>query len=124
MSVRCLIVDDNDRFLDAARNALESDGVAVVGVAVDGTGAVERIRELRPDVVVVDICLGPESGLVLTERIAGPDAPYGTKVILVSTYAASDFDDLLSASSALAFLPKTELSGAAVRRLLGSGPGD
>lgn len=119
MSLRCVIVDDSDRFLEAAREALEGDGIAVVGVATDSAAALERIQELRPDVALIDVCLGQESGLVLAERVAGPSAPYMTKVILVSTYAESDFDDLVSASSAAAFLPKTELSGAAIRAILG-----
>lgn len=121
MSVRCVIVDDSDRFLDAARDALESEGIAVVAVAEDSAGALDRIHELRPDVALIDVCLGHESGLALAERVAGPTAPYATKVIMVSTYAESDFDDLVSLSSAVGFLPKTELSGTAIRDILGGG---
>lgn len=122
MALRCVIIDDSDRFLEAAREALENDGIAVVGVAGDSAGGLRRIHELRPDVALIDVCLGRECGLTLAERVAAPDVPPDTKVILVSTYAESDFDDLIAVNSALAFLPKTELSGAAIRAILDREP--
>lgn len=117
MGVRCLIVDDNDRFLEAAREALERDGIVVVGVASNGAQAMDRIMALRPDVVLVDVCLGEESGFVLAERIANACGAWEPCVILVSTYARRDFEDMLETSSASAFLSKAQLSGPAIREI-------
>lgn len=62
MSLQCVIVDDYEPFLKVARAQLEGQGVAVVGVATDGTEALRQARELCPDVALVDISLGAESG--------------------------------------------------------------
>ncbi len=118
MAVRCVIVDDNDRFLEAARDALERDGIAVVGLASSGEEAVSTIGDLRPDVALVDVCLGEESGFALAERIAGSGTARPPTVIMVSTYAESDFDDMTEVSAACAFLSKADLSGRAIRELL------
>jgi CheY-like chemotaxis protein len=118
--LRCLVVDDSPRFLDAARGLLERQGVRVVGVASTSAEALRRVAELRPDVTLVDIDLGGESGLELARRLhrAGP-AP----VILISTHAEQDYAELIAASPAIGFLPKTALSADAIRDLL-AGHGD
>jgi CheY-like chemotaxis protein len=67
--LHCLIVDDNRRFLDAARSLLESQGMAVVGVASTGVDALTQIERLRPDVALLDIDLGGESGFDLARRL-------------------------------------------------------
>jgi DNA-binding NarL/FixJ family response regulator len=118
MAVRCLIIDDNDRFLEAAREALERDGIVVVGVASDGAEAMDRTLELRPDVILVDVCLGEESGFALTESIASACRAWRPCLILVSTYAKRDFEDMLETSSACAFLSKAQLSGLAIREIV------
>ena len=118
MAVRCVIVDDNDRFLEAARDALERDGIAVVGVASSTEEALERIGELRPDVALVDVCLGEESGFALAGLIAGDGEGPAPTVIMVSTYAEWDFDDMTEVSAACAFLSKANLSARAVHQIL------
>jgi DNA-binding NarL/FixJ family response regulator len=124
MAVQCVIVDDNDHFLEAARDALERDGVQVVGVASSGAEAIARIGELRPDVTLVDVCLGEESGFALAERIAGASAADPSPVILVSTYAQTDFEEMIATSSALTFLSKSDLSGGAIREILETAASD
>jgi DNA-binding NarL/FixJ family response regulator len=118
MAVRCVIVDDNDHFLEAARDALERDGIAVVGVATNIADALTRTRELRPDVTLVDVCLGEESGFALAEEIARTSGAEPSSVILVSTYAESDFESMVESSPALAFLSKSDLSGRTIREIL------
>lgn len=115
--VRCLIVDDSAGFLSSARRLLERQGIAVAGVASSGTEAVRRVEELRPDVVLVDIDLGAESGLDVAERL---DRLTTTtpKVILISTHSEQDYRDLITASPAVGFLAKTALSARAIRELL------
>ena len=84
MALRCLIVDDSLRFLDAARGLLEGQGIRVVGVASNSTDALLRAEELQPDVTLVDIDLGGESGLELARRLYGEADLARSPVILIS----------------------------------------
>jgi CheY-like chemotaxis protein len=118
MPFRILIVDDSASFLEAARVLLECEGQAVVGVATSVAEALERAGRLRPSVVLVDITLGEESGFEVARRIARLDGDGALPVILISTHAEEDFADLIAESPAVGFLPKSELSADAVRRLV------
>ena len=115
--MRYLIVDDYSPFLDAASGLLENQGAGVVGVARSGAEALRRAEELRPEVILVDINLGAESGFEVAEQLHrdGPGAP----VILISTHAEQDFADMIAASPAVGFLCKSALSSRAIRNLLG-----
>lgn len=95
---------------------LEREGLSVVGVASNGEDALTRARELHPDVVLLDIALGADSGFAVARRLAedGSDVP---KIILISTHAEADFADLIDATPAAGFVPKAELSATAVQRL-------
>jgi DNA-binding NarL/FixJ family response regulator len=122
--LQCLIVDDSPRFLIAARGLLEREGIAVVGVASTGTEAAQQVKQLRPDVILVDIDLGRESGFDVARRLHG-DGPMTPRVILISTHAEQDYADLIAASPAIGFLAKTDLSASAIRGLLnGDGGAD
>jgi len=114
--LRCVIVDDNAGFLKAAAALLEREGIRVVGLASNGAEALARARELRPDVILVDIALGAESGLELARRLVDAD-PDGARVILISTHAEADFADLIDATPVAGFVPKSKLSASAVRLL-------
>jgi DNA-binding NarL/FixJ family response regulator len=124
--IRCLIVDDSPQFLAAARGLLERQGVAVVGVASTGAEALRRAEELRPDVTLLDINLGAESGLGVARTMHRGGADHAP-VILISTQAEEDYADLIAASPAIGFLPKASLSAGAIRDVLDtprrSGPG-
>jgi two-component system, NarL family, nitrate/nitrite response regulator NarL len=110
--LRCLIVDDNAAFLGAAATLLQRQGVTVVGVASTAAEALQRSAELQPDVVLVDIVLGAESGFDVARELAG-----GPTVIFISTHAEADFADLIDRTPGAGFVPKSELSGEAIRRL-------
>ena len=116
--MRCLLVDDNTAFLEAARILLDREGVTVAGTASTSAEALRQASTLRPDVVLVDIALGSENGFDLARRLTG-SARYGTAVIMISTAAESDYADLIAESHAAGFLPKAELSAAGIRRILG-----
>jgi DNA-binding NarL/FixJ family response regulator len=122
MVLRCVIVDDNARFLEAARALLEREGVDVVGVAVTIAEALRLVDEVRPDVTLVDIDLGAESGFDLASRLAcnGGRAPY--RAILISTHAEADFADLIDSSPAVGFLSKSDLSAEALYAILNESP--
>ena len=120
MTLRCLIVDDSRRFLDAARGLLERQGVTVVGVASTSAEALRLARELRPDLTLLDIDLGGESGFELARRLRQEADLAPPKMILISTHAEQDYADLVAASPAVGFLSKSALSAGAIRDLLRS----
>jgi DNA-binding NarL/FixJ family response regulator len=117
--IRCLIVDDSAVFIDAACGVLASQGISIVGVASTSIDAVRCSAELLPDVTLIDIDLGGESGFDVAEQLQRAGLP--SQVILMSTHAGEDFADLIDESSAVGFLPKSILSGDAILDLL-SGP--
>jgi CheY-like chemotaxis protein len=117
MPVRCLLVDDNDAFLEAASLLLEREGLTVAGVASNIDEALGQARALRPDVILVDIGLGSESGFTLAQLLARDDQ--GADVILISTAAETDYADLIAESPAAGFLTKSELSASRIGRILG-----
>jgi DNA-binding NarL/FixJ family response regulator len=117
MQTRCLIVDDNSLFLDAATELLDREGVDVVATASTSTDAIRLVGELRPDVALVDIDLGQEDGFELARRLSNGQ-PASAKVILVSTHSGEELGELIAASPALGFIPKTRLSAQAILDLL------
>ena len=116
--MRCLIVDDSAHFVAAARGLLEREGVAIVGVAATGADALRRFEELRPDVTLVDLDLGGESGFDVAEELLRSAGQAASPVILISTHAAQDFAELIDASPAAGFVAKSALSGSAIRDLV------
>jgi DNA-binding NarL/FixJ family response regulator len=118
VSLRCLIVDDNPRFGDEARGLLEHEGVSVVGVAESGDEAVRLAEELGPDLVLVDISLGGESGFDVARRLVENANGRTLQVIFISTYDEREYSGRIAASTALGFIPKTRLSAERIRALL------
>jgi CheY-like chemotaxis protein len=127
MPLRCMLVDDNEAFLDAARLLLESEGVTVAGVALSIAEALRGARAMRPDVILVDIGLGEESGFDLVRLLAEDGggvggAGGGAAMILISTGAAADYGDLIDESPAAGFLAKSTLSARGISRILDHTP--
>jgi CheY-like chemotaxis protein len=118
VSLRCLIVDDNAGFIAAARSLLEGQGISVVGTASSTIDAVQKVRELRPDVALVDIDLGVDSGFDAARRLADASSQSAPAVILISTHDRDEFADLIETSPAVGFLAKTDLSAATIQQLL------
>jgi DNA-binding NarL/FixJ family response regulator len=119
--LRCLIVDDNERFLEVAHSSLEREGIEVVGTAATTAEALVRVEQLRPNVALVDIALGSESGFDLTRRLVDDYPDLRSRVVLISTRSEEDYGDLIAASPAIGFLSKSRLSANAVRELLSTG---
>jgi DNA-binding NarL/FixJ family response regulator len=115
--LRCLIVDDSQAFLQAARALLEGEGIDVVGVVTTPEEALSLAEELRPDVTLIDIDLGESSGFVVARQLAEADGAAG-RTILISTHSEDEFADLIAASPVIGFIPKSTLSAAAVETLL------
>jgi DNA-binding NarL/FixJ family response regulator len=116
VALRCLIVDDSVEFLDAARDLLERQGIAVVGTASTSDEAARRAAELKPDLTLVDVELGDESGFDLAGVLAARHP--GGRVVLISTYAENDLDDLVAGSPAIGFVSKSDLCRAVLDALL------
>jgi DNA-binding NarL/FixJ family response regulator len=112
----CLIVDDNASFLEVAVSVLEREGISVVGTASSIEEALRLAHELHPDVALVDIMLGKESGFDLARRL--DEIRSGVVAILISTHAEADFAELIDHAPAAGFVPKSELSAAAICRLV------
>jgi DNA-binding NarL/FixJ family response regulator len=118
MAVRCLIVDDNRAFLKAARTLLEREGLTIAGVASTSADALREAETLRPDVVLVDVSLGEESGFELARQLVA-DHAHGATVILISTRSEAELSDLVALTPTAGFLSKSELSADAIRGFLG-----
>ncbi|MFC8047828.1 response regulator [Nocardia sp. NPDC057353] len=115
---RCLIVDDNPAFCATARTVLEAGGIEVVGTAASLRDAVAVLRAARPDLALVDIDLGAESGFDVVEALhAEPVEPLA--IVLMSTHDELEFADLIEASSARGFVPKFAFSAELIRGLVG-----
>jgi CheY-like chemotaxis protein len=122
MPLRCLLVDDNEAFLKTAGLLLEREGLTVMGVASSIAVALRQARALRPDIILVDIGLGDESGFDLARLLAQDGQGGGAEVILISTGAEADYRELIAASPAAGVLAKLELSARGISRILGHTP--
>lgn len=117
--VNVLIVDDHPSFRANARALLEAEGFAVVGEAADGESAIRAAAELAPELVLLDVQLPDIDGFEVARRLTRGGGPSVIPwVILVSSRDGSDFGPLVERSGARGFIPKAELSGAALSALL------
>jgi CheY-like chemotaxis protein len=116
-----LIVDDHDGFRTFARTMLGGEGFEVTGEAADGESALAAVEQERPDVVLLDVQLPGIDGFEVAARLAQtPDPP---AVVMTSTREAADYGSRLTQASICGFVPKHELSGAAISALLAPAPG-
>ena len=125
MSDRCedlcmptvLIVDDHPSFRVTARALLEAEGFDVVGEAEDGETALEEAARLRPEVVLLDVQLPGIDGFEVAARLTSWNGA-SPAVVLTSSRDATEFSGLVERSGARGFVPKAELSAAALTALL------
>jgi DNA-binding NarL/FixJ family response regulator len=111
-----LIVDDHPSFRASARLMLEADGYEVVGEAADGRSAIDAVRELRPEVVLLDIRLPDIDGFEVAERLAANGgAPV---IVLTSSRDRSDFGHEIGSCAADGFVPKSDMSAEAITSLI------
>jgi DNA-binding response OmpR family regulator len=116
MPLRCLIVDDSPEFLSSATRLLESQGMTVAGCASSSAEALELMQTLHPDVVLVDVELGPESGFDLAHQLRMQSSDVG--IILISSHDGTVLEELVVGGPAVGFLPKGELAVTAISDLL------
>jgi len=97
-SLRVLIVDDHDLFRTGLRNLLEEQAVEIVGEAASGAEAVKAVRELAPDVVVMDLNMPGMGGVEATRHISSI-APLTRVVMLTISDQDSDVMDAILAGA-------------------------
>ena len=105
MTVRVLIVDDQEPFRLAARMVVEAtEGFDVVGEAETGEDSVAMAAELHPDLVLMDVNLPGINGLEATRQILASDSP--VVVLLLSTYEEEEYAPRAAECGAAAYIPK------------------
>jgi DNA-binding NarL/FixJ family response regulator len=97
-ALRVLLVDDHDLFRTGLRNLLEEQGLAIVGEAGTGAEAVAFVRELTPDVVVMDLNMPSMGGVEATRHIAEV-SPLTRVVMLTISDEDSDVTDAILAGA-------------------------
>lgn len=106
--VRVLIVDDQAPFREAARDVVElADGFEVVGEVESGEASVEAVKELQPDLVLMDVNLPGINGLEATRQIL-QDNPDQVVVLVLSTYEAEEMTPQALEAGAVAYIPKAQ----------------
>jgi DNA-binding NarL/FixJ family response regulator len=116
MTRTVLIVDDHPSFRTSARMLLESEGFEVIGEAQDGASALRAVEELRPDVVLLDVQLPDIDGIEVAARLSENGS--GPAIVLTSSRDLADLGLVRERSPVRGFIPKAELSGAALEALL------
>ena len=116
MTRTVLIVDDHPSFRASARMLLEAEGFDVIGEAEDGQSALRAVQELRPDVVLLDVQLPDIDGIEVAARLSQNGS--GPAIVLTSSRDLADLGLVRERSPVRGFIPKAELSGAALEALL------
>ena len=117
MAVTVLIVDDHPSFRASARTLLEAEGYEVVGEAENGETAVTAVRELQPDLVLLDVQLPDIDGFRVADLLRKLEDP--PAVILTSSRDGADYGRCIGDCGARGFVPKADLSADALRSFLG-----
>ena len=118
MAIDVVIVDDSSTFRELARRVLTRDGLEVVGLAGTGREALVLITTLRPQVALVDVHLGNESGFEVALAAGQPDGSPATVVVMMSTHGEDEVHELLALSPAAGFVAKEHVSGGAIRSIM------
>jgi DNA-binding NarL/FixJ family response regulator len=98
------------------RRLLQAAGYDVVGEAADGASAMDSVRRLRPDLVLLDIQLPDVDGCDVARQLTAEDDP--PAVVLISSRDAGDYGARLQTCGARGFVAKADLSGATIDALL------
>jgi len=109
VTVRVLIVDDQEPFRMAARMVVEAtDGFEVVGESPTGEGSVEAAKDLKPDLVLMDVNLPGINGLEATRQILSQSN--SVVILLLSTYEEEEYAPRAAECGASAYIPKSSFS--------------
>jgi DNA-binding NarL/FixJ family response regulator len=104
-AIRIILVDDHEIVREGLRGLLEKEkGMQVVAEAEDGRTAVELTRQLRPDVVIMDITMPGLNGVEATRMIVGEEL--GTRVVALSMHSGRKFVSEVLKAGASGYLLK------------------
>jgi DNA-binding NarL/FixJ family response regulator len=109
-----VIVDDHAGFRRLAARLIAACGYEVIGEAADGAGAIDAVRRLRPDLLLLDVQLPDIDGFAVASALGRE-----TSVVLTSSREADDYLEQLAQTSACGFISKRHLTGAAIAELTG-----
>ncbi len=118
MTPTVLIVDDHPSFRSTARTLLAAEGFEVVGEAEDGASALAAAQLLHPDVILLDVQLPDIDGFEVCSCITNRNGA-APAIVLTSSRDGADFGPLVEQSGAKGFIPKSELTGDALKELIG-----
>lgn len=125
MTIRVLIADDQEAVRFGFRTILGSvPDIVVVGQAADGLEALERVRQLRPDVMIADIRMPRMDGLELTRILCAPNAPTPVRVVVVTTFDLDAYVHTALRHGACGFLLKHSGSSLLVEAVRAAMVGD
>lgn len=113
--IRCLIVDDNEIYAEVLAGTLAREDVQVTGITCTSAEALQHVDALAPNVALVDIALGEESGFDLARLLT--TVPCRITIILMSTYLADEFADVIKDDPEISYLQKSAISGTAIRAI-------
>jgi two-component system nitrate/nitrite response regulator NarL len=116
VSLKYIIIDDNEGFLTSASRLLSSQGATIVGQASSGAEATMLVETLKPDVALVDVELGDEDGIELAERLAALNS--SVAVVLISLREQDELVELIEKSGAVGFIAKEDLGVQAIGDLI------
>jgi DNA-binding response OmpR family regulator len=111
-----LIIDDDAAFRQLAERILTAAGFDVVGQADSARAGMSAARAVKPDAILLDVMLPDGDGVMLAREFAS--LPWGPRVLLTSSSTDLAAREEIDHSGAVAFVPKNELPGAPLERLL------
>jgi CheY-like chemotaxis protein len=112
-----LVVDDDPGFRALATMTMRSWGFSVIAEAGTVAEALEQVDALRPEAALVDVGLPDGDGFELAERLVG--LPWRPRVVLISSDADRANEAIAHGVGAAGFVPKDELLGERLQRLIG-----
>jgi DNA-binding NarL/FixJ family response regulator len=104
-NIKVLIVDDNSKFKKSVKNLLSNEqDIEVIGEAREGKEAILKAKELKPDIVLMDVRMPEMGGIEATRRISQimPE----TKIIILTIYDIDEYRNAATNSGAVAFVLK------------------
>ena len=113
--ISVLIIDDDPGFRVLARRAIAGTGMSVIGEAGTAHAGVTAARDLKPDVMLVDVGLPDGDGITLAHELTA--LPWGPRVVLTSVDPDAASPDEVERSGASGFVPKHDLPGRGVKML-------
>ncbi|HZD56028.1 MAG TPA: response regulator transcription factor [Anaerolineales bacterium] len=107
IDIRTLLVDDNPEFLEAAKRFITSEEqLKIIGTALSGQEAIEKVKELNPDLVLMDLAMPDMNGLEATRHIKRQSS--SPHVVILTLHDTPEYREASEAVGADGFVPKSD----------------